>query len=95
MFKEVKEVSVAQAMEQRTYLFELMRITKLTSVCAELRRNYDPRSPTTYDDRAVYTQLDTDLSVLQMRFKFWEQNQEVFIAMPHQNLSHQKKNQQN
>lgn len=58
-------------MDRRVYFFELMRIKKLSEVCAELKRNYDPVDPTAYDDHVVFSQLDMDLIGLQSKVKFF------------------------
>lgn len=64
VLKVVQVVTMAYAMESREYLFDLMRIKKLNEVCGELKRNYDPTSPTAYDDMATFTHLEMDLCSL-------------------------------
>lgn len=54
-FKAVKAVTMAHTMEHQVYFFFLMRIKKLTEVCAMIKRNYDPTTPTSYDDRTTFT----------------------------------------
>lgn len=79
VFKDVKAVSVAQAMDIRVYLFNHLRINRLENICAEQRENYDPRSSIDVDDRAVCTLLEADLLTLQMQVNMWEEVQELFI----------------
>lgn len=69
MFKTVKVVSVEQAIGRREYFFDLSRLDLLTTLCNERLSAYDPRSATAYDDRAVCTQLESDLSTLEMKVK--------------------------
>lgn len=49
-----------------------MKIKKLTEVCYELKRNYDPTDPTAYEDKATFTQLDMNLCFLQSKFDLCE-----------------------
>lgn len=53
--KAVKVVTMAHAMEHMVYFLELMRIKKLDDVCTEMKKNYDPTIPTTYEDKATFT----------------------------------------
>lgn len=49
-------------LERREYFFDLMRLKKLIVICGLLKVNYDPRSPTAFDDLVVFSQLDMDLT---------------------------------
>lgn len=65
--------------------FHLMNIKKLTEICAQLKKNYDPIGPTAYDDRETFTQLDMDIVTLQSKVKFWEMNQQFYIPVESSN----------
>lgn len=79
VLRAVKARTVPQGLDRREYFFDLVRINRLSNICAKRRQNYDPVSSTAVDDRAVCTQLETDLLSLQMKVKQWEQGQELYI----------------
>lgn len=79
VFKVIKTLTFSQAMNRRTYFFDLMRIKRLSELCIELKQNYNPTRPTAYDDRVVFTQLDMDLTSLQSQVKFWKMDQQLYI----------------
>lgn len=78
VMKAFKAVIVAHAMELMEYFFDLMRIKKLSEVCAKLKRNYYPTGPTTYNDRGTFIQLNMDVFFLQCKVIFWKIDQQLF-----------------
>lgn len=76
----MKKVEPSIALDMRKYLFNLMRVKKLTTLCEELQRKYNPTDSTSYYDRAILTQLHNDLTVLQSTAKVWEEDQELLIT---------------
>lgn len=79
--KTVKIVTIAHAMEKRQYLYYLIRIKKLSVICDELKKNYDPTCLNSHDDRATFTQLDTNLISLHTKVKFWKMDQKLFVPV--------------
>lgn len=82
VFKTVKAVSVDQALARREYLYDLSRLDLLTKICNERRNSFIPTSTTAYDDRAVCTQLESDLFTIQMKVKMFEENQPLLLKAP-------------
>lgn len=41
---------ISEAIQRRLYLLDLIKIRKLTNVCAEQRQNYDPQYPAFFYD---------------------------------------------
>ncbi|XP_073017782.1 uncharacterized protein [Primulina eburnea] len=69
ILKVVKATAIAQAMERKTYFFDHMHAKKLAQFIAQPCTNFDSTSPTAFNDKAVYDQLDSDLLTLQMNIK--------------------------
>lgn len=67
MHTKIQDLS--EAIQRRSYMMDLIKIKKLTSICAKRRRHYDPQCLTTFDDIEVINQLDMDLLCLQMKVK--------------------------
>lgn len=78
VLKAVEAVTIAHALEIREYFYDLMRLRKLIVICGMLKMNYDPSSPTAYDDNTGFSQLGMNLVFLQAKIKFWEQDQKLF-----------------
>ncbi|XP_073066007.1 uncharacterized protein [Primulina eburnea] len=65
VLKMVKASSIYQALQMKKYFFDLSREKKLQQIVDELRQHFNPTSPTAFNDKAVYAQLETDLIGLQ------------------------------
>lgn len=78
-------MTVAHAMERWVYFFDLMRIKKLSEVCVELKKKYDPTGPTEYDERATFTQLEMDLVNFEVQSQILEMDQQLYLPVDSSN----------
>lgn len=64
VLNQVQTVVIAEALQRKDYLIDLLQIKKLITICAELIVNYDPANPTAFDDLDVLNQLHESIFVV-------------------------------
>lgn len=80
IIKLMKTRYVNKVLQKILYLMNLIKIKRISEICAENKHNNDPSCPNAFDDDfAVINQLDMDLFCLLIKVKFWEDEHDLVI----------------